>query len=216
MRLYLSSFRIGDHPDRLLGLLPDADPGDIAVIANAMDAAPEDIRRAAVERETHTLSELGFHPRELDLRDFFDGPADAIESALHSYPSVWVRGGNAFMLRYAMARSAADAVLTARLHQDTIVYAGYSAGPCILAPSLRGLELCDFPQSVTQTSGDEPIWEGLGILDHAFVPHVDSPGHPETEACGRVAEHYRSYGISHRTLRDGQVLLVDGGEARIL
>lgn len=39
MRLYLSSFRIGDHPDRLLGLL-GAEPGEIAVIANAMDSAP--------------------------------------------------------------------------------------------------------------------------------------------------------------------------------
>lgn len=216
MRLYLSSFRLGDHPDRFLGLLRGAAPGEIAVIANAMDTAPDDIRRAGVERETGILSELGFQATELDLRDFFGAPAGAIESALHSYPSVWVRGGNAFVLRYAMARSAADAALTARLHQDTIVYAGYSAGPCVLAPSLRGLELCDSPQDVTQTWGDEPIWEGLGILDHAFVPHVDSPGHPETEDCGRVAEHYRGNGIPHRTLRDGQVLLIDGGEAGVL
>jgi dipeptidase E len=215
MRLYLSSFRIGNHPDRLLQLL-GAEPGRIAVIANAMDSAPDDVRRAGVERETDALAELGFAAQELDLRAFFDRPGSEVEVVLDAFPAVWVRGGNAFMLRYAMARSGADTALTARLRRDAIVYAGYSAGPCVLAPSLQGLELCDFPQDVTQTWGDAPVWDGLGILDHAFVPHVDSPGHFETEACGRVAEHYRANGTPHRTLNDGQVLVIDGAESAII
>ncbi len=216
MRLYLSSFRLGDNPDRLVGLLGDSGPGEVAVIADAMDSAPEEIRRAAVEREIGALAELGFRPRELDLRDFFGRPAADVAAALAAFPAVWVRGGNAFMLRYAMARSGADEALVGRLRQDTIVYAGYSAGPCVLAPSLRGLELCDFPRHVQETWGDEAVWQGLGVLDHAFVPHVDSPGHFETEACGRVAERYRAEGTPHRTLRDGQVLLVDGDHAAVI
>ncbi|MEY9871232.1 dipeptidase E [Streptacidiphilus sp. MAP12-33] len=215
MRLYLSSFRIGSHPDRLLELL-GSEAGRIAVIANAMDTAPADVRRAGVERETDALTELGLSPQELDLRDFFDRPADHFAHALADFPAVWVRGGNAFMLRYAMSRSGADTALTSRVREDTLVYAGYSAGPCVLAPSLHGLELCDFPDDVTKTWGAEPLWDGLGILPHAFVPHVDSPGHFETEACGRVAAHYRSTDTPHRTLRDGQVLVVDGEESRIL
>ncbi|MGC0315218.1 Type 1 glutamine amidotransferase-like domain-containing protein [Kitasatospora acidiphila] len=215
MRLYLSSFRIGDHPDRLLGLL-GAEPGEIAVIANAMDSAPAEVRRAGVELEMSALAGLGFRPREFDLREFFDRRGGEVDSALAAFPAVWVRGGNAFVLRYAMARSGADAALTARLREDSIVYAGYSAGSCVLAPSLRGLELCDVPQNVTETWGEEPAWGGLGILDHAFVPHVDSPGHHETELCGRVAEHYRANGTPHRTLRDGQVLLIDGDKSGIL
>ncbi|MEZ0093024.1 Type 1 glutamine amidotransferase-like domain-containing protein [Streptacidiphilus sp. EB129] len=216
MRLYLSSFRIGDHPDRLIALLGDVGPGDIAVIANAMDSVPEDVRRSAVELEVDALTALGFHPRELDLRDFFDQPQAAVQAALDRFPAVWARGGNAFMLRYALARSGADEALTGLLRRDAIVYAGYSAGPCVLAPSLRGLEYCDFPEHVTETWGDEPVWDGLGILDHAFVPHIDSPGHFETEMCGVVAEHYRTDGTPHRTLRDGQALVVDGDLARII
>lgn len=216
MRLYLSSFRVGDHPDRLIALLGDVGPGEIAVIANAKDSAPQDIRRAAVELEVDTLTALGFQPVEFDLRDFFDQPQDAVQSALERFPAVWVRGGNAFMLRYALARSGADTALVALLRRDAIVYAGYSAGPCVLAPSLRGLEHCDVPQHVTGTWGAQPVWEGLGILDYAFVPHVDSPGHFETEACGIVAEHYRAAGTPHRTLRDGQVLVVDGDQAQII
>ena len=216
MRLYLSSFRIGDCPDRLIALLGDAGPGEIAVIANAMDSAPNDVRQAGVEQEIVMLTALGFRPVELDLRDFFDQPQDAVRSALERFPAVWARGGNAFMLRYALARSGADSALVSLLQRDAIVYAGYSAGPCVLAPSLRGLEHCDFPQHVTEVWGDQPVWEGLGILNHAFVPHVDSPGHFETEACGIVAEHYRATGTPHRTLRDGQVLVVDGDEERII
>ncbi|MCC9306801.1 peptidase E [Kitasatospora sp. RB6PN24] len=211
----MSSFRIGDRPDRLLELLR-VEAGEIAVIANAMDAAPAEVRRVGVELETGALRELGFRPREVDLREYFDRPGSEVATALAAFPAVWVRGGNAFVLRYAMARSGADTALTGRLREDTIVYAGYSAGPCVLAPSLRGLELCDNPQSVTEAWGDEPVWDGLGILDHAFVPHVDSPGHPETGLCGRVAERYRSDGVPHRTLRDGQVLLIDGDESRII
>lgn len=215
MRLYLSSFRVGGSPERLLKLL-GVEPGLIAVIANAMDATSDDARRAGVERETGALAELGFQPEELDLREFFDRPGTAVEAVLDAFPAVWVRGGNAFMLRYAMARSGADAVLSVRLRKDTIVYAGYSAGPCVLAPSLRGLELCDFPQEVTRIWGGKPVWEGLGILDYAFVPHIDSPGHHETEACGRVAQYYRANGTPHRTLSDGQVLVIDGEASGVL
>jgi dipeptidase E len=186
------------------------------VIANAMDATPGEVRRAGVAREVGALAELGFDPQELDLREFFGRPAGEVEAVLDAFPAVWVRGGNAFLLRYAMARSGADDVLSSRLREDTIVYAGYSAGPCVLAPSLQGLELCDFPQKVTQTWGAEPVWDGLGLLGHAFVPHVDSPGHPETEACGRVAERYRADGTPHRTLSDGQVLVIDGDRRAVI
>jgi dipeptidase E len=107
-----------------------------------------------------------------------------------------------------MARSGADALLTKLIRDDALVYAGYSAGACVLAPSLRGLDACDDPHAAPET-----IWDGLGVLDHAFVPHVDSPGHPECEALTRVAAGYRANGVPHRALRDGQVLVVDGGRA---
>jgi dipeptidase E len=45
VRLYLSSFRMGDHPERLLALAGQ-DRHRVAVIANAMDDAPPDVRGA--------------------------------------------------------------------------------------------------------------------------------------------------------------------------
>ncbi|HEU4948304.1 MAG TPA: Type 1 glutamine amidotransferase-like domain-containing protein [Kribbella sp.] len=232
MRLYLSSFRLGDRPERLVELIPP--PARVAVIANAIDAEPADVRAEKVRQEIAWLTELGLSADELDLRDWFPDPgraadakrlrdtdsggtvdAQGLREQLISYQGVWVRGGNVFVLRSAMARSAADTVLHELVASDAIVYAGYSAGPCVLAPSLRGLEMCDDPGAVAATGG-ELRWDGLGLIDEAFVPHVDSPGHPETELLARTAEFYRDTGVPHLTLRDGQALIVNGTHRTLL
>jgi len=207
MRMYLSSFRMGDHPQRLVELL-DAH-GPAAVIANAIDGASDEVRREDVERELEELAELGLDAEELDLRDYFGAP-ERLAPELERYRLVWVRGGNTFMLRHALAESGADVILTDLLPRDALVYGGYSAGCCVLAPSLRGLELVDDPEAVTETYGVPPIWDGLGLIEYAFVPHVDSPEHPETEACSRLAEHYAARGMPYRALRDGQAIIADG------
>jgi dipeptidase E len=183
----------------------------VAVIANSIDGAPDDVRREGVDCELLALSELGLHAEVLDLRDYFDAPdSSSIAAALRRYEVCWLRGGNAFTLRYALARSRADEVLPMLLAEDAIVYGGYSAGPCCLAPSLRGLELCDDPGEVQQLYGEPAIWDGLGVIDEAFVPHLDTPGHPETELVAKVAELYERTGVSHVRLRDGQVLVING------
>ena len=207
MRLYLSSFRIGNCPERLVELAGGGPRA--AVIANAMDPAPADVRRNAVLLELDALTALGFTAEEVDLRD-----ADAGE-ALAEYDVLWLRGGNTFVLRSALARSGAEAGIRRRLVEDRVLYAGYSAGSCVLAPSLRGLEAVDPPEAVTATYGDPPRWDGLGVLGHAVVPHVDSPDHHESAACTRVAERYRAEGVPHVALRDGQVLVVDGDTSSV-
>ena len=205
MRMYLSSFRMGDHPERLVALLDP--PGPAAVIANAIDQAEAGDRLEGVQRELDALGELGIEGEHLDLRDYF-GAGERLAADLARYQLVWVRGGNTFMLRHALAASGADEILSGLVAQDALVYGGYSAGCCVLAPSLRGLELVDDPEAVTETYGVPPIWAGLGLIEYAFVPHVDSPDHPETEACSRLAGHYRAIGVEHRTLRDGEAIVV--------
>ena len=213
MRLYLSSFRLGEHPEHLVRLAGEG--GRVAVIANSIDGAPAEIRREGVQRELDDLTGLGLQPQELDLRDL-TGAGD-VEAALDGFDAVWVRGGNSFVLRVAMARSGADAVLAAAVRQDTLVYAGYSAGPCVLAPSLSGLELVDPVDDVERVwPGAELVWEGIGILDRAFVPHWSSPGHPETELVDDVVARYDSDGTPYWKLRDGQVLLVEGDSTAVV
>ncbi|MEU0096388.1 Type 1 glutamine amidotransferase-like domain-containing protein [Kribbella sp. NPDC006257] len=204
MKLYLSSFRLGDHPERLVALLPPA--GRLAVICNAIDSEDPAVRREKVAAEITWLTELGLTAEELDLRTVSD-----LGTRLTAYDGVWVRGGNVFVLRAAMARSGADKILPELIRSEKLVYAGYSAGPCVLAPSLRGLEFCDDPDAVD----GEVIWDGLGLLDHAIVPHLDSPGHPETELLAEVRAHYDVDGMPYVAMRDGQVLVIDS-DTRVL
>jgi dipeptidase E len=206
VRLYLSSFRMGRCPNRLRDLVR----GDrrAAVIANAMDGQPTHQRLEGVDRELTALSELGLRPEHLDLRDYFD--RDDIRAALEKYDLVWLRGGNVFMLRYALARSRADEAIVERLAADSVCYGGYSAGPCVLSRSIAEFAEVDDRSVVASTYGDRAPERGLGILDWVFVPHVDTSDHPETEACGRVAARYATAGMPLRTLRDGEVLVIDG------
>ncbi|MFD6275291.1 Type 1 glutamine amidotransferase-like domain-containing protein [Streptomyces sp. NPDC060209] len=217
MRMYLSSFRTGDHPDQMLALLTrPASTTDVAVIANAIDALPDSERRVAVQREFGALAGLGLRPVEVDLRAFFDQPSTWVAAALSRFPLVWVRGGNVFVLRQALARSGADRALTDLLRQDALVYGGYSAGACVLAPDLHGLEQCDDPRAVRTAYGDRPRWDGLALLDYVVVPHIDSPGHPETEILGIVADRYHAEGVAHQPLRDGQAIVINDRSTRLL
>jgi dipeptidase E len=203
MRLYLSSFRTGAHPDRLLRLL--AGRRRTALIPNALDGLPADVREAGLQRDFKDLCGLGLDVTVTDLCQ------PGSNESLADYDLLWVRGGNVFMLRRVLADSGCDAVLVDLVRRDAVIYGGYSAGACVLAPDLSGLELVDNPGVVAA-----PITTGLGLLDRPFVPHVRSPGHPETAACDAESAAYTAAGRQHWALRDGEVLLIDGDAVEFL
>jgi len=184
MRLYLSSFRLGAPPELLATLAGEG--ARIAVIANAMDFAAEDVRREAVDRELRAMSGLGFRSGEVDLRGYF-GDAALLRRDLAQYDALWVRGGNVFVLRYALHHSGGDAIAAGALPAGALVYAGYSAGPCVLAPSLRGLDAVDDPAAVAATYGTEPIWEGLGLRTAPPAPVTRPPACPAASGRARTA-----------------------------
>lgn len=213
MRLYLSSFRMGDHPERLVAMLPEG--ASAAVIANACDAYPAADRPAGVQREQSALARLAIKADEIDLRAYF-GRTERLAADLRAYRLLWVRGGNTFMLRHALAESGADHLITELVRRDGVVYGGYSAGVCVLTPSLRGLEVTDDPDAVHRTYSAAPRWDGLGVLDRYVVPHYRSPGHPETEMSERLADHYEAAGLPHWKLCDGQAIVIDGRREEIV
>ncbi|MFE3195645.1 Type 1 glutamine amidotransferase-like domain-containing protein [Nocardia sp. NPDC059240] len=211
MRLFLSSYRFGSHQQRLLELV--GTPGRVAVIANACDAWPS-AWQGAVTSDLVPLRRTGFQPDVLDLRDYIDRPAE-VEQRLREYPMVWVRGGNTFVLRAQFARSGADLALTKLLAEDALVYAGYSAGACVLTPDLHGIESMDDPDEVRTACGVEPRWDGLGLVDRRIVPHLDSPTDPTGHARKLVRE-YVAAGIPHWALTDDHVVVVDGDRTEVL
>lgn len=206
MRLYLSSFRLGDHPERLVQL---AGAGRQALaIANACDGFPAEERPGRVERELAALRGLGFAAEELDLRDYFGGRGrEVLAERLSRAGLVWVRGGNAFVLLRAMRQSGFDGMITELLRKDALVYGGYSGGIAVLAPSLRGIELVNDANTVPEGYGPEVPWEGLGLVPYAIAPHYRSP-HPSSPGIDAVVDYFTRNGVPFKALRDGEVILM--------
>lgn len=209
MRLYLSSFRLGNRRDLFSGLVRGERRG--WVVMNALDGLDNDRRRADTSRQIEDLESIGLAAEDFDLREF---SPDDIKVAFAQPDFVWVRGGNVFTLRMALARSGVDHVIVDGLEADRFVYAGFSAGPCVLAPSLAGLELCDSVEDCRAAYGGVRF-DGLAVLDRPIVPHLDSPGHPETDVLAEVAIRYATEGQVYWPLRDGQALVIDGAEEGI-
>ncbi|MDC9822104.1 Type 1 glutamine amidotransferase-like domain-containing protein [Devosia sp. ZB163] len=206
MRLYLSSYRIGDRAGSLLALLGNG--RRTAIVENALDHIPEAARQL-YRREGYDpaaeLASLGLMSTLLDLRDYFGNP-EGLRTTLSGFDLVWVLGGNAFVLRRAMKQSGFDDVITDMLDNDEIVYGGFSAGAVVTAPSLEGIHLMDDPDEVPAGYDPEVVWDGLGLIDHAIVPHYRSP-HPECAAAERAVRHLCSRGLRYRALRDGEVIV---------
>jgi dipeptidase E len=211
VRLYLSSFDIGERPDELVALARGAKRA--AIIVNALDNMTEE-RAKWLSRQTVELANLGFVVTELDLRDHF-GKTERLEKLLSEVDVVWINGGNTFILRRAMRQSGIDKLIQAALRRDQIVFAGFSAAAVIVAPSLHGLEMVDDPNDVPPGYDPEIIWEGLALAPFAIAVHFKSD-HSESAAVDGEIAYYEKNGIPYRTLRDGEALVIDGEMQRVV
>lgn len=209
MRLYLASYRTGDALARLLRM---AGPGArVGVISNAVDYLPSADREAYARRVYDPISEFriqGLNAYDLDLRGYFRRP-EALLAELSRTQMVWAVDGNAILLRRAMRQSGFDAFAPGLVWAEQLIYAGWSAGACVATPSLRGLELMDDPAVLAEGYQPDPIWEGLGLIDAAIIPHFRSD-HADAEAAERTASWMTANRVPYRTLRDGDVLIQDG------
>jgi dipeptidase E len=203
MHLYLSSYRLGDQPERLLSVL--GENRTVAIIANARDQLSGEERQQKVEQEHQDLQSLGLTTEEIDLREYFPRPQD-LPAVLDRFGMVWVRGGNTFLLRRAFAQSGADTYFRSKLNDPTFVYGGYSAGACVLCPTLHGIDLADEPDFSLPPYQPEIIWDGLDFVPYYIVPHYQSD-HFESEMMENVVSYYRDRGLPFKTLRDGEVLV---------
>ena len=208
MKYYLSSYKIGGEKEvqQLKDLIPINKR--TAYISNALDFSDDLERRKQSEQvDIDQLNSIGLEVEHFDLRNYFDQP-EKLEKDLRQYGVIWIRGGNVFVLRQAMKLSGFDNVLKKLASEDNgILYGGYSAGVCVLAPSLKGHELVDDITKRPYPQQSELIWEGINLIDYAVVPHYKSD-HPETELVDRVVEQYEKDGTPYKTLSDGQAIII--------
>lgn len=216
MKLYLSSYMLGDHGERLLAMAGGRG-ARVAVITNALDFIPLEAQLEYTRTQFDPVAyfaEHGLDPSLLDLRFYF-GRSAALREVLRRHRVVWALGGNAFLLRRAMRESGFDEIVHDLL-SDGLVYAGWSAGACVAGDSLRAIGLMDDPDVTAPGYGPgEPVWDGLGLVPFTIVPHHASD-HPETTAAASAVAWAMERGIAHRALRDGDVLVADAGEPTVL
>ncbi len=205
MKFYLSSYKLGNEIDTLKTLI--LNNKKTAFISNALDFSSDLERRKKSEQsDIDDLIGVGLDVELVDLRDYFDHQDD-LEKKLSEFGVIWVRGGNVFVLREAMKRSGFDVILKRLAQKEGVLYGGYSAGVCVLAPTLRGIELVDDPNVKPYGDNTETIFEGLNIIDYSVVPHYQS-NHPESEKMETVVEYMKKNEIPFKTLKDGEVIVI--------
>ena len=205
MRFYLSSFKLGEQSHLLVDLYGNERP--LGYIANALDhvtdtAWLEDL----IASDMGALRSVGLQAQRLDLREFF-GSAGKLRAATEGLSGLWVSGGNVFVLRQAMNLSGLDEFLRGPSVPDDFTYGGYSAGCCVLSPSLKPYAIVDDSDVKPYPQISEILWDGLGILDFAFMPHFQS-NHSESDLIEKEIEFCVENNIAYRTFQDGDVLLL--------
>jgi dipeptidase E len=202
MKFYLSSYKVGSETEKLKSLVPTGKK--LGFVPNALDYVNEEARRESNEQNIKDLTVLGIEVEMLDLQDYFN-KRDELKKKINELGGIWVRGGNVFVLRQAMKLSGLDEILVG-MDKEDFFYGGYSAGGCVLSPDFRGwLELVDDPKVVPYKES-KVIWDGLGLIGYAFVPHYRSD-HPESEAIEKVVEYCIANKILFKALRDGEVVI---------
>jgi dipeptidase E len=209
MRLYLSSFRLGNHPQKLVDLVKDN--LRTVVVVNACDHLSDEERSIRVQQEFAALHSLNITPIELDLRNYFNDQKKQKElpDLVAACGLIWIRGGNSFVLRRAMKKSGFDTIILGFLERDAIAYGGFSAGIVMLTPSLYGVNLVDDPDIIPTGYDPAIIWEGLGVIPYAIAPHYKSD-HPESPATDNLVQYYIDNHMPFKTLHDGEVIVING------
>ncbi len=206
MKLYLSSYKLGDDTEGFMSLVGKAD-AKVAVIDNSRDCYSDADRRAkGLKDEFDSLRLLGFKPDHIDLRDYFNNN-DGLYEKLKRFDAVWVLGGNSFILMKAMRQSGFDRVVEELIKTNKLVYAGYSAALCVISPTLDGVELVDDVNAIAEGYDNKPIWDGYGLIDFYPIVHYKSD-HPESELVDKELEYVKSKNRKYRTLRDGETIII--------
>jgi len=206
MKFYLSSFKLGNNPKELVRMMTPYKK--IRFIPNACDYTSVDIEREnrSNNNDMAALENLGLDVQLLDLKDYF-GKTDELRKKISEVGALFVRGGNTFILRQAMRLSGFDIIFRELLKRDDFVYAGYSAGICVLSHDIKVLQNVDDPTDKPYEELQDTIWEGLGYLDYIIIPHYKSD-HPESAAVDKIVVHCQKNNIPFKTLRDGEVITI--------
>ncbi len=213
MRLFLSSQDFGKYGKLARELV--GENNNAAFIKNAQDDKTSEERNFSTASKKQMFENFGFKFEEIDLRNYF-GKSNKLKIKIASFGSVWCAGGNTFILRRAMHASGLDKILKELLDQDKIAYGGWSAGACIVADSLKGIQYGDRPSpSIVPASYPikKTIWSGLGLVDFIVIPHCNMDWF--VDSAKRAEAYFKLHNQEYKKLNDGQVIIINGNDLRL-
>jgi dipeptidase E len=130
---------------------------------------------------------------------------------LAGFDIVWMRGGNVFVLRRALADSTPMMCWSADLiWRSAIVYAGYSAAACALAADLTRVQRFDNINAVANATDHRAGPARPPVRARARLPVIPSqstatPWPPPIPRAGHP----------HRALRDDEVPVADDSDSKV-
>ncbi len=205
MKLYLSSYKLGNKTEFLKKWIEEND-NSIVLITSARDAKEQnDIEKQKIKDNIKMLENIGFKVTKISLKKYFNKKAE-LKEILKQYHAFCVIGGNVFVLRQAMKLSGFDEYIKEISNEEEYLYIGYSAGSCVLSPTLKCLDLVDEP---INPYNDEPvIYYGINLINYVFVPHYKS-NHKESERIDNAVIELNKSKIKYKTFSDGDVIIED-------
>lgn len=205
MDLYLSSYKLGNKTTYLKKWIEEKNNNKILLIKNARDAKEQNNQeKDVINQDKKMLEQIGFDVTILDLKKFFYKSTDLKKFINNNYKAFCVIGGNVFVLRQAMKLSGFDLYLKENCKNNDLLYIGYSAGSCVLASSLKGLELVD--EEINPYNSNVIIYDGIKLIDYSIAPHYKS-NHKESKLIDGLVEFFENNKIKYKAIKDGEVII---------
>lgn len=202
MILYLSSQKFGNNTTILKQWIKKHN-NRILLIFNALDKKSEEKINKNIDEDTTLLNEIGFDVKTIDLKNYF-GKQEKLKQEISEYNAYCIMGGNVFILRQAMKYSGFDKILKENSLKEEYLYIGYSAGSCIISQNIKYFDIVDEP--IDFYKKDSIIYEGIGIINYAIIPHYKSNYH-KADLIDKVLEKCKKENIKYKVLRDGEVII---------
>lgn len=130
-----------------------------------------------------------------------------IPEDLSQYDFIFVCGGNVFYLAYRLVETGFDKKILQYVNNGG-VYTGSSAGAIILMKDIELFTPADDPKKAPN------IYQGLNLIDFAIIPHVDHKKYQPLML--DIAGEYKKQGYDIFSLRDDQVLIIEGEKKEVL
>ncbi len=209
MKLFLSSQDLGDFAEDLRELV--GENRKTLLIANARDYADSKTKAEVVARKLTMMKDAGFDAIELDLRQYFSkDPTELFQFVSDYNPGlICCTGGSVFLLGTAMAISGMDDIIRRLLEEDTVVYAGYSAGAMVASKDIENYERDDLRiETIQEYYGTPAITDGLGLIEEYIIPHADQKAYSkETQF---YKDHLTQMGVETIVLNNQDAYIVNG------